>query len=93
MEDKMNMKKINVLIVGLAVMFFTLCGIVIEQTTSAQTQPLKCSMLSQCSSEASCGVPGTANGCSVTCQDGATMTCPTKPKNGDSEFDIEGGAN
>ena len=39
---------------------------------------LVCSSLTDCTSEASCGSPGRPAGCLITCENGASVSCPAK---------------
>ncbi len=75
------MKKINVLFAGLTLSFAILSGLAFEQTTSANLPApgLGCDLLTGCLTSSSCPGRGTANGCTITCEHGGTVTCPTKP--------------
>jgi hypothetical protein len=74
------MRKVNLLIGVLALSFFILCGISIEQTVSANLpggDGLGCDDLIGCKNTLNCGgVRGTPNGCTITCEGGGTITCP-----------------
>jgi hypothetical protein len=76
-------KKINLLILGLTLSLVMLGTIVLEQQSAAQSTDLGCRNIS-CKAGASCGGPGTPNGCQITCQNGATINC--NPSGGHGEI-------
>jgi hypothetical protein len=81
MENKMKIYKIA--FAGLVLSLALLTGIIFQQTTSANESNLECSDLTGCIAGASCGGPGTTNGCDITCQQGSLVRCGYKPPNND----------
>ena len=79
------MKKFKALIMVLTITFLAMTGIAIEQATDAQSEPnLQCIDLTNCSGSASCNSSGTVSGCTITCRNGGTITCPpARPGGGD----------
>ena len=84
------MNRLNVSILGLALLFLGFSGVALEQASSAQTTNLGCQAIS-CKATASCGTAGTTSGCNITCADGATINCDPKKDEG-SEIEIGVGA-
>jgi hypothetical protein len=86
------MKKINLAIIGLTLSMLILGVAVFEQQSSAQSSNLGCQNIN-CLAVASCGGPGTPNGCNISCQNGATIQCDPKPKDGGGDVGTEDGGN
>jgi hypothetical protein len=72
------MRKINALFVGLTLSLAILSGIAFEQITKANLPApgLECEDLTNCTSGASCGGKGSATGCWILCENGASIRCP-----------------
>lgn len=89
------MKRINLLIGALSLSLAALSyTALVGSAMRAEAQNLTCIDLSNCCGSASCGSPGTVNGCSITCDGGGTIACERKSGGkcgggGDDEFDIE----
>lgn len=81
------MKKINALFMCLTISLAILSGVAFEQNTSA-TEGLNCNQLSGCRSTNSCGGRGTPTGCSIVCEGGGTVTCPTASGGGGGGFEL-----
>jgi hypothetical protein len=74
------MKKVNMLILSLSFSFLALSFVAVERVGFAQhemgVEGLACSDLKGCLNSQSCGMRGTPNGCTLTCQDETVITCP-----------------
>jgi hypothetical protein len=81
-REEDGMKKTNFLILALTSTLLLQIGITLEQKIGAQSSPLNCVMLENCTSQATCSMTGTANGCKLTCTDGAIVNCPKKGGSG-----------
>jgi hypothetical protein len=78
------MKTINALFIGFTLSLVVLVGLAFEQPTKAN-EGLECGLLTGCLSHNSCGGRGTPTGCSIVCEGGGSVTCPTKGAGGFEE--------
>jgi hypothetical protein len=75
------MKRIKALNISLTLLFLAMTCIAIEQTTGAQGGWVGC-MDTPCGGTATCGeLGGTVSGCTITCANGASITCRKADEN------------
>lgn len=73
-------KRSRIKLAGL-LLFIGIISLILGVRIVAASAPggnLACSDLTNCTTEASCGGPGTPNECYVVCDNGTTMNCPKK---------------
>lgn len=69
------MKKYMLVGIVLVLSVFNLAG-AFTQSTRANLGNLGCRSLAGCSGAATCGSPGSSSGCSIACNNGASIECP-----------------
>jgi hypothetical protein len=73
------MKKVQMLILGLTFSLLVLSCVAMERVGFAQMGTegdLRCNDILGCKNDQGCGMKGTPNGCTLTCQDETVINCP-----------------